>query len=278
MHSSLGPCFFIKPMQSLIQQLINNFEPIHLSEMSGIRLMNRTDTKFVTTLPRLVEFLQQTYSSYRVQEVDGQRIARYYTVYFDTPHMDMYLMHEVGHANRQKLRIRSYVDSHLSFLEVKSKNNHGKTDKQRVDMQEFDALHPNHDIVFDGSQSELLPQEKFVRGSLQSGLNELSEKLENRFYRITLVNKQLTERLTIDMDMRFHNLVTGEECHLPNIVVIELKRDGYRDSQVLHILNNMRIHRMGFSKYAFGSALTNSSLRQNRLKSRLHHIQLMNQN
>ena len=92
--------------------------------MSGIRLMNRTDTKFVTNIATLRKLLKLAVWQYRAQEIEGKRQARYYTMYFDTPDMQMYTCHHSGHANRQKLRIRSYVDSGLNFLEVKTKNNH----------------------------------------------------------------------------------------------------------------------------------------------------------
>lgn len=99
--------------------ILSHYEPITLDEMSGIRLMNRTDTKFVTTKPMLRQLLLLAQDDYRVQEIKGERIAPYYTVYFDTPDYAMYLRHETGHTNRQKLRIRSYVNSGLNFLEVK---------------------------------------------------------------------------------------------------------------------------------------------------------------
>ena len=117
-----------------MESILRSYHPISLDEMSGIKLMNRTDTKFVTSASRLRELLVLAHDDYRVQEIDGKRIARYYTAYFDTPDNNMYIVHQNGHVGRQKLRIRSYVDSGLNFLEVKTKNNHGRTKKKRVDM------------------------------------------------------------------------------------------------------------------------------------------------
>ena len=117
--------------------------------MSGIRLMNRTDTKFVTNIATLRKLLKLAVWQYRAQEIEGKRQARYYTMYFDTPDMQMYTCHHSGHANRQKLRIRSYVDSGLNFLEVKTKNNHKRTRKKRTTMFDFDPLAPARNIAFD---------------------------------------------------------------------------------------------------------------------------------
>ena len=36
-----------------MDNIIRTYNPITLDEMSGIKLMNRTDTKFVTTVSRL---------------------------------------------------------------------------------------------------------------------------------------------------------------------------------------------------------------------------------
>ena len=120
--------------------ILDNYQPITLEEMSGIRLMNRTDTKFVTTTDQLRKLLKLAVWQYRVQEIDSRRIGRYYTLYFDTPDYNMFGCHHAGHTDRQKLRIRSYVDSGLNFLEVKTKNNHGRTKKKRTTMFDFDPM------------------------------------------------------------------------------------------------------------------------------------------
>ena len=57
-----------------------------------------------------------------------------------------------------------------------------------------------------------------------------------------------------------------------NLVIIELKRDGLVYSPVLKMLNQLRIHPHGFSKYCMGSALTNPKLSVNRFKCKLIEI------
>ena len=83
----------------------------------------------------------------------------------------------------------------------------------------------------------------------------------------------MTERLTIDTNLRFHNVATGNYRFMDNIVIIELKRDGRVPSPVISLLNQLRIKPHGFSKYCIGSALTNDELHCNRLKPRLHSIE-----
>ena len=64
-----------------IQTALSAFLPVSLEEMSGIRLMNRTDTKFVTSLDKLSLILQFAVTDYRVQEVEGTRNIAYRNVY-----------------------------------------------------------------------------------------------------------------------------------------------------------------------------------------------------
>ena len=252
-----------------MKSIITSFRPISLDEMSGIKLMNRTDTKFVTTIDRLRMLLMLAQDDYRAQEIDGKRIAEYYTAYFDTPDNNMYVVHQNGHAGRQKLRIRSYVDSGLNFLEVKTKNNHGRTKKKRVDMVGFDPMHPDHGIRFQRQDDQFRQYDEFLRKHLRYDPSLLTEHLENHFHRITLVNQAKTERLTIDTDLRFHNLKTGNDADLTGLVIIELKRDGLQPSPILGMLRELRIKPSGFSKYCMGSALTNPTLKRNNFNERL---------
>jgi len=254
--------------------ILNRYDPIALGEMKGVRLMNRTDTKFVTTTGKLSELLKMARSEYFVQQIDGKRVASYYTMYFDTEQCDMFLTHQSGRLNRQKLRIRSYVDSGLNFLEVKTKNNHKKTKKERVSLECFDPERPCCDMVLshaddstDGGCRE------FLLRTLRYDPSTLKEQLENRFDRVTLVNKQKTERLTIDTSLRFHNLTTGRDASFDGLAIIELKRDGLAHSPILEMLRQLRIKPMGFSKYCMGTVMTNNELKHNCFLPRMRMVE-----
>ncbi len=241
-----------------MNELIQQFQPITLDEMKSIRLMNRMDTKFVTTRRKLALLLKMAQQDYRIQEINGERNMEYDTTYFDTPQFDMYYDHQYGHSNRQKIRFRTYVSSDLQFMEVKTKNNHGRTKKKRMEVTDMDLT--------DSAKRQFLAEHlHFDAGSLIPTLN-------NHFKRITLVNSAKTERLTIDSDLCFHNLVTGEHKQMDQLVIIELKRDGLCYSPVLEMLQKLHIHPHGFSKYCMGSAFTNSKLKINRFKPKLIEI------
>ena len=236
-------------------EVIKLFEPISLEQMSGVKLMNRTDTKFVTTSERLQLLLQMAQNDYYVQEIDGERNLEYDTTYFDTRQFDMYNHHQWNHVNRQKIRFRTYCISGLQFMEVKTKNNHGRTKKKRIEVTDMDVLEKQ--------------KYDFLSKHLRYGADTLQPALNNHFSRITLVNKGKTERLTIDSSLSFHNLQSNKSIDMGDLVIIELKRDGLVSSPVLDMLRQLRIHPHGFSKYCMGSALTNPQLPTNRFKRKL---------
>ncbi len=238
--------------------ILSAFAPISLEQMSGVKLMNRTDTKFVTNRTKLYQLLKLAQQDYYIQEIDGERNLEYDTTYFDTRAFDMYNQHQWGHTNRQKIRFRTYCISGLQFMEVKTKNNHGRTKKKRIEVTDMDVLEKQ--------------KHEFLSKHLRYEADTLQPALNNHFSRITLVNKGKTERLTIDSALSFHNLQSDKHMDMGALVIIELKRDGLVSSPVLGMLRQLRIHPHGFSKYCMGSALTNPQLPTNRFKRKLIEI------
>lgn len=249
-----------------IEKIIRDFDPITLEEMKDIRLMNRTDTKYVVAISSLVELLKLSLQDYRLQEVDGVRNIAYHTIYYDTPDQKMYLAHQNGRKTREKIRFRTYVLSDLSFFEVKNKNNHGRTSKKRIKIKEEEK----ESFLFDENTREFLKKHALFTPE------ELTPQIENRFKRLTLVNRGKTERLTIDTDLHFRNLINGIERDLMGLAIIELKRDGRTPSPMHDLLMRMHIHTEGFSKYAMGYALTDSHIKQNLFKERLRKLIKLN--
>jgi hypothetical protein len=239
-----------------IDELLANLEPITLEEMSGIRLMNRTDTKFVTNKENLARLLELAQGKYYAQFHNNAKIANYMTTYWDTDEYRFYLEHHNGRAPRQKVRVRTYMDSDDTFLEVKTKNNHGRTKKKRVQV-------PSQEITGENGNEE------FLQERVHLSLADIHPTIRNQFHRITLVNYGKTERLTIDYDVHFHNYETGKDANVGPLVIIELKRDGNVYSPVLDILRQLRIKPSGFSKYCIGSIMTNHDLKQNLFKQKL---------
>ena len=254
-----------------ISSQISEFAPISLSEMESVKLMNRIDTKYAVPMSVLPAILEAAKNDYFAQEIDGKRIATYDTMYYDTETLDMYMRHHDRQLVRQKIRVRQYVESHLTFLEIKRKNNKGRTKKKRIAVPGFDI----NGATFGESKKEKWSVEDFIATKSRYAWSELHPCLSTRFHRITLVNKAKTERLTIDLDLVWENIVTGESKTFEDLVIIELKRDGNVPSPMTHIMLDHRIHPLKISKYCIGTALTTPGLKRNRFKHKIRLIEKM---
>ena len=248
-----------------IRQWLCLMQPITLDEMSSIRLMNRIDTKFVCTKRQLTDLLQCVQDKYFVQQIGTDRISPYRTTYFDTPQYTQYMQHHNKRAGRTKVRVRTYLSSgNLTFLEVKRKNNHGRTKKKRIQVPDLTSATTTNgaaELVMEGTGLRLADMHAIV---------------QNLFDRITLVNYAKTERLTIDMNVQFHNYETLNDRDTDQLVIIELKRDGNIFSPITHILRDLHIHPTGFSKCCIGMALTDPRLKQNNFKQKLRMLRKLN--
>lgn len=252
-----------------IADIVQSFEPISLAQMESVKLMNRIDTKYAVPRTVLPLILEAAKADYYAQEIDGKRIATYDTMYYDTEDLDMYVRHHDRQLVRQKIRVRQYVDSDLTFLEIKRKNNKGRTKKKRISVPGFDIS----GSTFGESKRSLWSVEDFIAAKSRYEWSELSPHLWTKFHRITLVNKAKTERLTIDMDLVWENVISGEKKSFEDLVIIELKRDGNIPSKMTHIMLDLRVHPLKISKYCIGTALTTPEIKKNRFKSKIRKIE-----
>ncbi len=263
-------------MTTPIEDIIHSFEPISLAQMESVKLMNRIDTKFAVPMTVLPAILEAAQADYFAQEIDGKRIATYDTMYYDTDSLDMYVRHHDRQLVRQKIRVRQYVDSHLTFLEIKRKNNKGRTKKKRIVVPGFDITADTPSVLkHKKREDEAVTVESFIDAKSRYEWSQISPHLWTKFHRITLVNKAKTERLTIDMDLVWENVVSGEARTYPELVIIELKRDGNVPSRMTDIMLAHRIHPFKISKYCIGTALTTPGIKKNRFKKKIRLIEKM---
>lgn len=240
----------------------NHMKAITLPEMSDIKLMNRIDTKYLIPESLLPEILEQIKDEYRVQVVENLPVNRYRTLYYDTKDIRMYIIHHDKKLTRQKVRTRTYVESSISFLEIKLKNNKGRTNKKRISIPNdaFPNFRNNGEAVAFLNKHSAFPD------------TELMPQVENEFERITLVNNGKTERLTIDGHLVFKNHQTGLEKEVPGLMILELKQDGQYPSPIRDLLSRYKVLPKGFSKYCLGTIVTNPSAKSNNFRTKLRYI------
>lgn len=247
---------FVEPLQALA--------PIFLDEMESVKLMNRLDTKFLTDEKTLLGILRDAASvGYRVLVAEGARISPYDSVYFDTEALRMFSDHHNKRLRRQKVRTRAYVNSGDAFLEIKRKNNRGRTKKKRMEI----PIGELPDFRVDEAAC------RYLADHSDFNAGQLMPTLETLFKRITLVNQALTERLTIDTRLCFKNFRTGLETSLRDAVIIELKQDGHAASQMKGILLDHRVKPTRISKYCIAVTLTDPAAKSNRFKVKVRQIE-----
>lgn len=215
--------------------------------------MSRIDTKYLFSLSKLPMLLRSVQQLYKILEIDGQREFDYKTVYFDTPQLNFYKQHVTGKLNRDKVRVRKYENNGLTFLEVKHKSNKGRTLKTRLEKEEGDMNHVAQSREF---LEELISEDA---GSLKAVIN-------TGFSRITLVNLDEAERVTIDFNISWNNL-KGASIDVPFLAIAEIKSNKSTSmSPFFQELKKLGIRSTGFSKYAAGMALLNNVPKKNSIK------------
>ena len=262
-----------------IEPILSQFEPISLAQMESVKLMNRIDTKYAVPIMVLPLILEAAKADYFAQEIDGKRIATYDTMYYDTESLDMYVRHHDRQLVRQKIRVRQYVDSNLTFLEIKRKNNKGRTNKKRIVVPSFSITADTPSVLkHKKKEDEPMTVAQFIDTKSRYHWADITPHLWTKFHRITLVNKAKTERLTIDLDLVWDNVLSGEKKTYPELVIIELKRDGNVPSRMTDIMLSHRLHPLKISKYCIGTALTTPDIKKNRFKSKIRKIEKLCRN
>ena len=247
-----------------VNEIISGMDPISLKEMDHVKLMRRRDTKYVMSLAQLPKLLNDVKDKYRILEIENSRIHPYKTLYYDTPEYEMYHRHHNQRLNRYKVRMRKYMTSDISFLEIKFKNNKRETIKKRIRPNSTSNLNENESAQF------LIDNSPYMA-------SEIEPSLQNMFRRITLVHRTTPERITIDLGLEFSDANKNESLELSNVAIVEVKRD--RDSQASDMVLQLRdnhIKTMGFSKYCVGTALVKPDVKTNLFKARIKKINRYN--
>lgn len=241
-------------MTSDINALLTPFKPISLQEMDSVKLMDRTDTKFTFHILQLPAILEQAKNYYAVFEINNSRISNYQTLYYDTINLELYNIHHTGKLNRYKVRHRTYVDSNLGFLEVKYKNNKGKTFKSRIKEKE---------VLYNWNE----PSTQFLLKKTPYIPSDLVPTLWVNYSRITLVSLETMERITLDLNLEFKKNTI--EKKLPQLVIAEVKQEKTKGSPFISIMKQLHIREGSISKYCMAMAYTEPSIKINRFKEKL---------
>jgi len=250
-------------MKEMLTSILHRYQGIGLDDLSRAPLMNRTDEKFAFHLTQLPEILEAMMPYYDVLNIDDKVIFSYTSQYFDDRDYRFFNDHHRSIPHRFKVRIRTYLDTNASFLEVKEKIK-GRTDKKRISISGF------RDHFF-GEEKD------FLQKRLQEHI-ELQPVMVNSYRRITLVNKTSEERLTIDFDIVNGTLDAPESNgqSLRSVVIAELKQPKTdRNSPFYRLMKKKMIRPFRISKFCFGmmDLYGHEHIKSNRFKTKRLFIQ-----
>jgi hypothetical protein len=236
-----------------IDPILDSFHSVGLDQMDDVKLMNRTDTKFVFPVCKLPELLRLAKRNYSILEIDRERFFSYTTTYLDTNDYYFFCQQATNRPERHKVRYRTYESTGHTFLEVKRKTKKNRTIKWRI----------ANNLLPEGCDQEALI---FLNDFVPEESKKLRPVMTNRFTRITLVGLKTKERITIDYAISFSD-ENGHSIQLPYLAIAELKQEGYTNqSPFIRIAKQCHIRPSGFSKYCVGSALLYDLPKKNAFK------------
>lgn len=235
---------------------------IGLEEMvSRAAMLTRVDRKYALPAADLPGVVSNLDADTRVLEINGRRAHAYRSTYFDTP--DLASFRGTAHPRRRrfKVRTRTYVESDISFLEVKTRGPRGNTVKERI---------PVPPIV--AAREQLGERERrWVASRLDpighAGIaEELHAVLRGGYNRTTLLMPD-GGRATIDTDLVWELVEpregSSDRVELPDLVIVETK-SGSTPSRLDHLLWSRGHRPTRVSKYATAMAALNEDLPSNR--------------
>lgn len=223
--------------------------PISLAELSAeSALLSRVDRKYFVPRAIVEDLIAEYRDEARVLEIGGRRNFTYETVYYDSPEFGFYRAHAQGRRQRYKVRVRTYLESGLRMLEVKSKGFRGRTLKERI------THAANVPVDQLGSVGE-----QFVDGLIGGGAAELKPVLTTVYRRSTLALGD--QRITLDLALECQE---GEQVFYgPDDVLVETKSPS-QGSAFDAALRARGIRPHTVSKYCVAASLLYPRLPRNR--------------
>jgi VTC domain len=233
--------------------VVDDMRPISLDELvARAPLLTRLDRKYILPVADLPSVLGGLAGAVRVLEIEGRREFGYQSRYFDTPQLHSYLAAAHRRRRRFKVRIRSYTESDLHFVEVKTRGPRGRTIKHRLG-------HGSADEALSGAPRGWI--DTVLDGARIGADWPLSPTLTTRYRRTTLFVPATGSRVTIDTALHWIR-PDGSAVRIGDRAIVETKSD-QSISDVDRLLWSLRHRPCSVSKYGTGLAALRPELPAN---------------
>jgi len=239
-----------------------SLSPVTLEELTcRAERLTRVDRKYLVPRRELAELVLSLGGRAQVLEIDGRREFGYRSVYLDTEELTCF--HAAGRSRRRrfKVRTRTYVDSGLAFLEVKTTGPRGTTVKQRI------PLTGTEEAPLDRAGAGFVGSRLREAGVGDADVDRLSARLVTAYRRSTLLLQGTPgaagdegDRLTIDTDLAWTSLgQRPRDLDRPSLAVVETKA-GSTPTEVDRLLWARGRRPVRMSKYGTGMAAISPDL------------------
>lgn len=228
------------PIAARVQEALGRFSDVSKALIASRALLQRVDRKYTIAAHYVEPILASLGDAYGVLRAGSSLSARYRTIYFDTPELDLYHAHRRGRSERHKVRIRHHMDREMSFVEVKHRNALGRSTKS-VLSQAFGISTLDEEA------------QAFIECHCPIPAHELGPRIWITYRRITLVGYELDERLTIDCNLAYGNGCKSERWPAAAIAEVKQGRRANHTPSIL-ALRGARVRERSISKYCVATA------------------------
>lgn len=248
-------------LRDLLTAALADFAPASAALLQQRALLQRSDTKFLlptALLPQLVRGMAEHYAVIGAPGAGALPGAPYRSLYFDTAERRCFHDHRRGRRLRHKLRIRTYDDRRLTFLEIKSRRSSALTDKARLELP-YDQGHLDERCA------------ALIRARCQLEAAELSPQLWIAYHRLTLIGLCREERCTLDFSLSVSDV--GHARSSPafeGLAFLEVKQpEPDFSSPIMRALRALRQRPRSISKYLVAVCELHPAERANTVRASL---------
>lgn len=240
------------------------FAPASAALLQQRALLQRSDTKFLlptALLPQLLRGMAEHYAVIGAPRAGVLPGAPYRSLYFDTAERRCFHDHRRGRRLRHKLRIRTYDDRRLTFLEIKSRRSSVLTDKARLELP-YDQRHLDERCA------------ALIRARCRLEAAELSPQLWIDYHRLTLIGLRREERCTLDFSLSVSDVAHARSSPaFDGLAFLEVKQpEPDFSSPIMRALRALGQRPRSISKYLVAVCALHPAERANTLRASLRAV------
>ena len=241
--------------------ILAGFEIVPSADIKLSTFRKRYITKYIVPVQLFGKLINECRGNYKLLDRCGEIWSDILLEYYDTAGLKFFNDHVYGKLNRVKVRVRNCRRTGDQVWEIWRRKSKGRMVKKSVPVN-------GSNLEFEEKAGEMVSNYAGI------DLHSLTPSLLASFRRITLLNPEGIERITIDTNICF---ASPKHPELPKpvdgLVIIELRKRKKAGSFLANMLAGYKIRPVKISKYCLGISLTNKSAKTNNYKPVIRNIE-----